>query len=100
MQEGTGISTRDSWRFLIHSPDPGSRLAVSSLLLARECAPLEQEKSQRRDLLDPLKLSDCRVQPLATPIYLEDNKLLALLRIYAGDLAVKRFPAHWRATVT
>jgi hypothetical protein len=100
IQEGTGISTSDSWRFLIHSPDPGSRLAVSSLLLARECAPLEQEKSQRRDLLDPLKLSNCRVQPLATPIYLEDDKLLALLRIYAGDLPVKRFPAHWRATVT
>jgi hypothetical protein len=100
IQEGTGISTSDSWRFLIHSPDPGSRLAVSSLLLARECAPLEQEKSQRRDLLDPLQLSNCRVQPLATPIYLEDDKLLALLRIYAGDLPVKRFPAHWRATVT
>jgi hypothetical protein len=37
---------------------------------------------------------------LATPIYLEDDKLLALLRIYSGDLPAKRFPTHWKATVT
>jgi hypothetical protein len=100
IQQGIGLTASATRRFLVHAPGPDSQLAVSSILLARECAPLEQEKPQRRDLLDPLILNNCRVQPLATPIYLEEDKLLALLRIYASDTPLKRFPAHWRATVT
>jgi VWFA-related protein len=99
IQPGTNATVSAAWRFLIHSPNPTGGLAVSSILLARDCLSKEQS-SERQDLLDPLAVNNCRLQPLATPAFVEGEQLLALLRIYTGNTRIKDFPDKWHASVS
>jgi VWFA-related protein len=87
-----------SWRFLIHPPDPDDELAVSSLLLAKDCTGPQRDDSTRRDLLNPLTWQDCTLQPVSVPSFNQAETVRVLLRLYPGR-NLKHFPDSWTATL-
>jgi hypothetical protein len=100
LDRSTGAVGSSSWRFLVHPPDPQAGLAVSSMVLARECISQGAQSASRRDLLDPLVWRDCRLQPTPSDVFLQGDTLRALLRLYPTGDRMKDFPQGWQAKVS
>ena len=89
-----------TWRFLIGPRDEHDRLAVSSFLLASSCDSAATQPSQRRNLLDPLEVKDCRLVPAASSNFSQDDTMRALVRLYPAGNSRKDFPQRWTATMS